>query len=122
MKKLAKLAAAVTLSAIVLGSFTNLVGAQTVEQNQELNQTVRVNCTTSGSYGQDTACSAEGTQIGKQSQKLVLDGVTYIVRADGSRVRYHKPANTSVNTLTISGMIAAAVTTAGAGLLITKKK
>jgi hypothetical protein len=122
MKKLAKLAAAVTLSAIVLGSFTNPVGAQTVEQNQELNQTVRVNCTTSGSYNQTTNCTAEGSQTGKQNQRVVLDGVTYIVRADGSRVRYHKPANTSVNTLTISGMIAAAVTTAGAGLLITKKK
>lgn len=122
MKNFAKLAAAVTLSAVVLSGFTTQVGAQTVEQNQELNQTVKVNCTTSGSYGQNTNCTAEGSQTGKQNQKVVIDGVTYIVRADGSKVRYHKPANTSVSTLALSGMIAAALTTAGAGIVIAKRK
>lgn len=122
MKRFAKLAAAVTLSAVVLSGFTTQVGAQTVEQNQELNQTVRVECTTTGSYGQNTNCTAEGTQTGKQNQTVTIDGVTYIVRADGSRVRYHKPANTSVSSLALGGMIAAAVTTAGAGIVISKRK
>jgi hypothetical protein len=120
MKKITKLAAAVALSAIVLGSFSTAVSAQTVNQNQELSQTVKVNCTT-GSYGQNTTCTAEGTQTGKQNQTVTIDGVTYIVRANGSRVRYHKPVNTSMDTMTISGLIAAAVTTAGAGYLTIKK-
>lgn len=121
MKRFAKLAAAVTLSAVVLSGFTTPVGAQTVEQNQELKQTVTVNCTT-GSYGQNTTCTAEGTQNGRQNQRVTLDGVTYIVRQDGSYVRYHKPANTSVSSLALGGMIAAAVTTAGAGIVISKRK
>jgi invasion protein IalB len=119
MKKIAKLAAAVALSAIVLGSFSSSVSAASATQTQELNQNVTVNCTT-GSYGQSTTCTADANQYGKQTQ--TIDGVTYIVRADGSRVRYHKPVDTSVDGLTLSGIVAAALSSAGAGFLIIKKR
>jgi hypothetical protein len=121
MKKLAKLAAAVALSAVVLGSFSTTVSAQTVTQEQELNQSVRVNCTT-GAYGQNTTCTAEGSQNGRQSQTVVIDGVRYFVRNDGTRIRVHAPVNTSVDTVTMTGLIATAVSVAGAGLLTLKKR
>jgi len=122
MKKITKLAAAVVLSAFVLGSFTTSVSAITVDQNQELNQSVKVNCTTTGSYGQSTSCSAEGTQNGKQSQTVTVDGVQYFVRTDGSYVQYHRPVNTSVDGMTLAGLIGTAVTSAGAGFLVIKKR
>lgn len=121
MKKLTKLAAAVALSAVVLGSFSTSVSAQTVSQGQELNQTVSVNCST-GAYGQNTTCTAEGSQTGRQSQTVVINGVRYFVRVDGTRVRIHTPVNTSVDGLTMAGLVATAVTATGAGLLTLKKR
>jgi len=121
MKKIAKITAALTLSAVLFSSFATVVSADTVKQEQELNQTVKVNCTT-GSYGQNTTCTAEGTQNGKQSQTVEINGVKYFVRNDGTRVRIHTPVNTSVDGVTIAGIVAAAVSTAGAGFLTFKKR
>ncbi len=120
MKKIAKLAAALTLSAVVLSSFATVVSAETIKQEQELNQNVKVNCTT-GAYGQSTTCTAEGSQTGKQIQTVVIDGVKYFVRNDGKRVRVHTPVNTSLDGVAIAGIVATAVTAAGAGFLTIKK-
>lgn len=117
MKKIAKIAAALTLSALVFSSFATVVSADTAKQEQELEQ--KVVCE-SGSYGQSTRC--EVTQKGKQSQTIEVDGVKYFVRNDGKKVRLHTMANTSVNGTALAGIVATAVTAAGAGLLIKKTK
>lgn len=121
MKKIAKLTAALTLSAVILSSFATVVSATTVSQEQELNQTVKVNCTV-GSYGQSTNCTAEGTQTGKQSQTVEIEGVKYYIRKDGTRVRVHTPVNTSLDTVALTGIAATALTAAGAGYLTIKKR
>ena len=113
MKKIAKIAAALTLSALIFSSFATVVSADTVKQEQEL----KLNCTT-GSYGQNSTCTAEG----KQSQIVEINGTKYFVRNDGTRVRVHAPVNTSVDGVTMAGIIATAVTTAGAGFLTFKKR
>ncbi len=121
MKKIAKLTAALTLSAVILSSFATVVSATTVSQEQELNQTVKVNCTV-GSYGQSTNCTAEGTQTGKQSQTVEIEGVKYYIRKDGTRVRVHTPVNTSLDTVALTGIAGTALTAAGAGYLTSRKR
>jgi hypothetical protein len=113
MKKIAKIAAALTLSAVLFSSFATAVSADTVKQEQEL----KLNCT-AGSYGQSSSCTAEG----KQSQTVEINGIKYFVRNDGTRVRIHTPANTSVDSVALAGIIATAVTTAGIGFVSFKKR
>lgn len=120
MNKLTKLAAAVTLSAIVLGyAFPTEAFAQTVEQNQELNQTVRVNCTSTGAYGQNINCNAEGTQRGIQHQRI--NGVDCVI-IKNKCIPTHKPVDASVTPMTLAGIITAAAASAGAGFLTIKKR
>lgn len=117
MKMIAKIAAAATLSALVFSSFATDVAATTVHQEQELEQ--KVECK-AGSYGQSTVC--EVTQKGKQSQTVEIDGVKYYVRNDGKKVRAHVMADTSVNGAALAGIVATAVTAAGAGFITLNKK
>ncbi len=112
MKKLAK-SSLLSLS-LFLASASG-VGAQTAAQNQQLDQTIKVNCTT-GAYGQSSSCSAEGTQSGSQSQYLSLDNTRRrVCRQDGSCMYVHDPINAGVDPLTLlaSGLTSVGLLTAG---------
>lgn len=85
---LAILAAAVALQMSAVG-----VAAQEMSQEQELNQSVSVDCE-AGAYGQ-SSCHVDATQSGKQSQRIVY-------RQDGSKVVVHQPVNTALDAKTMA--------------------
>lgn len=110
-----KLMTATTLAAALMVVMTGSALAQSMSQEQELNvnNSVKVNCTT-GAYGQSSTCTAEasGSASGKQSQRM--DNV--VCRRDGNCVYPHKTANTGADfgtvaaaTSLISGSVAAVI-------------
>lgn len=111
-----KLMTATTLAAALMVVMTSSALAQSMSQEQELNvnNSVKVNCTT-GAYGQSSTCTAEasGNASGKQSQRM--DNV--VCRRDGNCVYPHTTANTGADfgtmaaaaTSLISGSVAAVI-------------
>ncbi len=113
MKMFAKTLIAVIAAASLLSAFATPVSADS--QKQELEQEIKVNCT-SGSYGQNTTCTAEGKQKGTQEQTLV------VYRKDGTPVRIHKVVDTSLPTAVTAGMSVLALGSIAAGTVIAKRK
>jgi hypothetical protein len=106
--KLFKLISATALSTAVMLIMSSPVGAQVVEQSQDLDldTEVSVSCT-SGSYGQNLNCTADasGSASGSQSQRVDLGGNRRVVfRADGTPVFIHTAANTALdfNTMAVA--------------------
>lgn len=115
MKNIVKLALIVSgLSILLLGS-TNLVRATDgAEQSAEQSQTIKVTCT-SGAYGQDTNCTAEGSQ----SQKL-HQIISYTRVLGASKI--HTPVDTAVDPGAMLAIFATGLTGIGAFLGYTRLK
>ncbi len=110
-----KLITSSILSTGLLLSSVSSVFAQVASQEQQLDQNVKVNCTT-GAYGQSSTCTAEGTQSGSQSQYLALDKTRKLIcRKDGSCMYAHDTVNAGVDPLTLlaSGLTSVGLMTAG---------
>ena len=114
MKNFAKLLVATLAAASLMSAFATQVSADNT-QTQTLEQEVKVNCTT-GSYGQNTTCTAEGKQKGTQTQTLVA------YRKDGTPIKIHKVANTSLPTVATAGLSMIALGSIAAGTVIAKRK
>lgn len=109
--KALKIALAAVLATATMFSFSTVVSADTAEQNQSAEQTVKVKCTT-GSYGQITNCEATGEQKLDQSQKLDLSGKVL--------GKTHVPVDTALDFGTASAAAMSIVT--GAGAFVLKRK
>lgn len=65
-----KIILSISLLAIMAVAFTSPISADEVEQSQSLSQDVEIECTTSGTYGQNTNCKVNANQDAEQSQKI----------------------------------------------------
>ena len=95
-----------TVVALTVSCVGLVFANDTVEQSAEQDQTLKVECT-SGAYGQDSNCKAEGTQ----SQKL-HQIITYSKVLGTSKI--HTPVNTSVDPAVMAVVLATGLTGIGA--------
>lgn len=72
-----KLILTLSIMAIVAGIAVSPVSADEAEQSQQLNQEFEVECSSSGTYGQDTNCKVTGKQEAEQHQRIKILGVTH---------------------------------------------
>jgi hypothetical protein len=94
-----KLITAITLAAtLMVVAMPTMASAETLEQNQKLEQELEIECT-SGAYGQNTTCKAKGKQNGEQKQKM--EGS---FNSRGQYIRRHKVANTGLDTMTLTAV------------------
>ena len=70
-----KIILSISLITILALSMSAKVSADEVEQSQSLNQNFEVECTTSGTYGQNTNCKVTGNQEAEQNQRVKILGV-----------------------------------------------
>lgn len=77
-----KIILSISLLAIMATAFSTPVSADEVEQSQSLSQDVEVECTTSGTYGQNTNCKVNASQEAEQNQRVKILGVYH----DASKV------------------------------------
>lgn len=88
-------ALAVTLTHLMSG----VALAATMTQEQELNQQVKVTCK-AGAYGQDSNCTAEASQSGKQNQRTEV-----VYRPDGTAIKVHETADAALDTPALVALI-----------------
>lgn len=91
---------------LLMGSVTVAGAADKVEQSAEQSQTLKIKCT-SGAYGQDSSCKAEGSQSQKLHQVISYSKVL------GSQ-KVHTPVNTAVDPALMLVVFATGLTGVGA--------
>lgn len=105
-----KLIAATTLAFTLLTlGMASTAHANTAEQNQKLEQSFEVECT-SATYGNDGKCWVKGTQTGEQSQKIALR----------KGLKAHKPVDTALDGITL--LAAGALVTTGVSAVLLKNR
>lgn len=107
-----KLTLAAVAAATMMVGFSAQVAASEQTQDQNLKQTVEVECET-GAYGQTSTCRAKGEQEGSQEQSQI------VYRNGRVLGKYHVPANTSNGAVTATAVMSVA---SGVGAFVMKRK
>ncbi len=100
------LSVVVTAAVLVLTVATPAIARDQAEQSAEQSQTLKVECT-SGAYGQDSNCKAEGTQTQKLHQ---LISYTKVLGAS----KIHTPVDTAVDSRVLLACFATGLIGVGA--------
>ena len=104
----------VGITVLSLSSAGIAIAEDRVEQSAEQSQTLKVECK-SGAYGQDSNCTAEGTQNQKLHQVITYSKVL------GSQ-KIHTPVNTAVDASAMLAVLATGLTGIGAFIGYTRIK
>jgi len=106
------LAAAFGVALFTLNTASIVLANDSAEQTAEQTQTIKVECT-SGAYGQDSNCKAEGSQSQKLRQVISYTKVL------GAR-KVHTPVDTGVDASIMLAVLATGLTGIGAFLGYTR--
>jgi hypothetical protein len=100
-----KLIFATVLAATLMQLVSGVASAQTMSQAQQLDQSVKVTCNV-GAYGQNSSCTAEASQSGRQSQRMDAPVSTQVVYLqDGTTLIAHDPVNTGLDYQTLAAAL-----------------